>query len=86
MGWRVKRDAIERADRLLRQGVPLEPATVRELVDFALGNTAIEHADGCGWWRGSGCTCRDALETARQASKTAAGCTNGHRNGRKGSQ
>lgn len=55
----MTRDEIERCDRYLRQGLTLDRELQRALVDFALGNTAPQHPDGCGWWRGGACDHRE---------------------------
>jgi hypothetical protein len=55
----VTRDELERCAQFLRQGLDLPRETVRRLVDHALGATHT-HIDGCAFFRGEECDCRDA--------------------------
>ncbi len=56
----MSRDELERCQQLLKSGVDLDRATVKRLVEHALGGAARKHHDGCAWWRGAGCSCTEA--------------------------
>lgn len=59
----MSRDELERAKKMLEQGLDLSRDTVVRLVDAALERWPKRtHLDGCTWWHGGGCSCEPPPE------------------------
>lgn len=54
----MTRDELERCAAFLKQGLDLDKATQKRLVQHALGDAPAPHLTGCAFHRGEGCTCR----------------------------
>lgn len=69
----MTRDELERCAKFLDQGLTLDRDQQRALVAHALGQPATPHGQGCAWFRGEVCDCRDQTALDLRVKETLTG-------------